>query len=104
MAKKNMSYSNKELRSLVDVSNKEISIMKQCSLINLARSSFYYKPREIALEQIKIMHKIDRIYTEHPLNNITVEPGTAVFQTVNTTLWFAKDNSRVKTIRRSSKP
>jgi putative transposase len=61
-----MNYSNKELRELVEVTNKEISITRQCSLINLPRSSFYYQPREIPLEQIEIMHKIDRIYTGHP--------------------------------------
>ncbi len=35
-------------------------------MINLPRSNFYYQPREIPLEQIEIMHKIDRIYTKYP--------------------------------------
>lgn len=64
--KKNMNLTVEQLRAIVEPCNEEISIVRQSSLINLPRSSFYYQPREILLREIEIMNKIDRIYTECP--------------------------------------
>jgi putative transposase len=47
-----------------------LSIKQQCSLINLSRMSYYYKPEEIPASEIKIMNQIDRIYTRRPFYGI----------------------------------
>lgn len=44
-----------------------LSIARQCELIELNRSSYYYHPREILVEDdYKIMRRIDEIFTDHP--------------------------------------
>jgi len=52
-------------KSLIEFKHKEISVMRQCELIELNRSSLYYKPIPIMKEEdIKIMKRIDEIYSE----------------------------------------
>ena len=46
--------------------DKNISIRKQCNLLNLSRSTFYYKPCEVSAEDLLLMRLIDKEYTEHP--------------------------------------
>jgi putative transposase len=47
-------------------SRHEVSIRKQCELIGLNRSSFYYKPVPESEEDIRIKNLIDEIYTDKP--------------------------------------
>ena len=44
----------------------EISIRRQCELLNLSRTSLYYKPKPISDRDLFILNKVDEIYTEHP--------------------------------------
>lgn len=53
-------------RFLVEPSDKFLTIEKQCGLLNLNRSSFYYVPKEISPFDLELMDKIDHIYTDHP--------------------------------------
>ena len=41
-------------------------IVKQCELLNLSRSTYYYAPKGESDKSLKLMDKIDRIYMEHP--------------------------------------
>lgn len=44
-----------------------ISLRRQCTLLNIAKSTIYYKQRPIVTEdELKIINKIDEIYTIHP--------------------------------------
>ena len=43
-----------------------LSIVKQCKLIGLTRSNFYYKKAQVDPSDLKIMHLVDEIYTEKP--------------------------------------
>lgn len=43
-----------------------ISISRQCELINLNRSSFYYQPAPVCILNYQLMHLIDRHYTKMP--------------------------------------
>jgi len=47
-----------------------ITIGKQCSLINLSRSTYYYTPIGITAEEIEIMKAIDKIYTKYPFYGV----------------------------------
>lgn len=52
---------------MVDSSNSEISIAKQCQLLSVNRSTYYYKPKPIdRSEEYEIKWLIDQIYTDHP--------------------------------------
>ena len=43
-----------------------LTISEQCSLIELPRSSYYYNPVGITEEELEIMKRIDKLYTEYP--------------------------------------
>ena len=43
-----------------------MSVMRQCQLLNISRSCFYYKPRPIAAEDLKLMQLIDEQYLKTP--------------------------------------
>jgi len=46
---------------------RSLSIKRQCELIGLNRSAYYYKPiKQLNEADYKIMNRIDEIYTEHP--------------------------------------
>lgn len=43
-----------------------MSLRRQCRLLGLARSSCYYTPQGESRENLALMRKIDKLYTEHP--------------------------------------
>ena len=53
-------------RSLVDKGHKVLSISRQCELLELNRSSYYFKPKEFDAKDYAIMRRMDEIFTEHP--------------------------------------
>jgi len=57
-----LDLSNK--KDLVDSKLTDLSTARQCELIKLNRSTLYYEPKPIKYEDIKIMNRIDEIYTE----------------------------------------
>lgn len=57
-------------RSCIDVNNIQLSISRQCELLDLARSSRYYKAAVVSPETLALMNAIDRKYTELPFYGI----------------------------------
>lgn len=53
-------------RKMIDISHQQLSISKQCELLAICRSSFYYQAKDISAEDLNIMKRIDEIYTAHP--------------------------------------
>jgi putative transposase len=51
---------------LVDFNDPEIPVTKQAELLSINRSSLYYQPVAISVEEIILKHRIDEIYTERP--------------------------------------
>jgi len=51
---------------VIDPSDKELSIRRQCELLNLHRSNIYYKPVAVSEETLRTMNRIDEIFTECP--------------------------------------
>ena len=43
-----------------------VSVRRQCELLNLSRSGFYYEPLPISAEDQTIMNQIDEIYLKYP--------------------------------------
>ena len=61
---------------MLDWSHKEVPIKTQADILNLNRSSLYYKPVEPSAQEVKLRHVIDELYTRHPVygsRRITVE-------------------------------
>jgi hypothetical protein len=55
-----------EKRGLIDPSHKELSVRRQCELLNLYRSNIYYKPVMVSEETLRTMNRIDEVFTECP--------------------------------------
>ena len=51
---------------MVEWEEAELSVKTQAELLDLNRSSLYYKPVPPSEEEIAIKHKIDKIYTAYP--------------------------------------
>ena len=47
--------------------NVGLSVSRQCTLLGIARSSFYYQPRPTSAEELDLLNRLDRIFTEHPV-------------------------------------
>ena len=46
--------------------NAALSVSRQCTLLGIARSSFYYQPRPASATELDLLNRLDRIFTEHP--------------------------------------
>jgi putative transposase len=51
---------------MVEPMAKPPSIRRQCEILATNRSSYYYKSKPIKPEDLKLMRKIDELYTEQP--------------------------------------
>ncbi len=58
--------STKEKKQMIEPERSEPSISRQCQLLGLNRSSFYYKPRPIKIEDLELMRLIDEQYLKTP--------------------------------------
>jgi putative transposase len=58
--------STTERRQKVVRSHPRLSLVRQCELLNVHRSSLYYKPRSESLLNLKLMKEIDVYFLEHP--------------------------------------
>lgn len=53
-------------RSMVQRDHPELSISRQCKLVNLSRSAFYYTLVGVDAETLAMMKQIDRVFTKYP--------------------------------------
>ena len=44
-----------------------LSVSRQCALLGVARSSFYYRPPPESAEELELLKRVDRIFTSHPV-------------------------------------
>jgi len=51
---------------MVDPNQAELSIANQCRLLNINRSTFYYRPAPIKAEDLELMRLIDEQYLKNP--------------------------------------
>ena len=59
--------STEEKRCCIEKEHPQLSIKKQCELIRLNRSSYYYQPKKpLQNKDLKLMNLIDELYTKHP--------------------------------------
>lgn len=53
-------------RTLIDPSDEHFSVVQQCALLDLARSSYYYQPISESVENLVLMERIDKLFTARP--------------------------------------
>lgn len=51
---------------MIDEGHPEVPVTRQCELLGLARSSYYYQPTGESASNLALMRLIDEIYTERP--------------------------------------
>jgi putative transposase len=44
-----------------------LSVSRQCTLLGIARSSFYYRPQPASSEELDLLARLDRIFTDQPV-------------------------------------
>lgn len=68
--KKSLRYSVKEKLGLIDAANIEIPISRQCELLGLSRSGYYYEPVGESPLNLRLMNLIDEQYTKTPFYGV----------------------------------
>ena len=53
-------------RSLIEADHQDLSIARQCELVSISRSSFYYQPTGETVENLALMRLIDAQFLETP--------------------------------------
>jgi putative transposase len=51
---------------LVDPKHPELCIQRQCELLGINRSSYYYEPKEISSEELTLLRLLDEQYMKTP--------------------------------------
>jgi putative transposase len=64
--KKNLNSSVDERRRLIEPEYPQIPISRQCELLGLSRSGYYYNPKGESAYNEQLMRLIDEEYTRHP--------------------------------------
>jgi putative transposase len=59
-----------EKRTWIEPAHPCMSIQRQCELIGLSRSSYYYRLRGESPENLRLMHTIDEIFTRYPFYGV----------------------------------
>lgn len=55
-----------EKKKLVQEGDQDFSLREQCEFLDLNRSSLYYVPAVVSVEDLRVMNRMDEIFTEHP--------------------------------------
>jgi putative transposase len=58
--------SHEVLRAWIEPNHSTLSVSRQCDLLGLARSSWYYEPCGETTENLELMRRIDDEYMRHP--------------------------------------
>src|SRR5574338_35938 len=56
-----------ERRAMIVRTDNTLSVVRQCALLGVARSSAYYRAEGDSAEELGLMQRIDRIFTDHPM-------------------------------------
>ncbi len=55
---------------MIDTENPELSVVRQCDLLGISRSGFYYEPVGPSPEDLKLMRLLDEQYTRTPFYGV----------------------------------
>lgn len=55
---------------MIDSGHRHLSVARQCDLLGMARSSFYYEPLGVSDEDLALMHRLDELYSRWPFYGV----------------------------------
>ena len=65
-SKKGLGVSPEQRRLWIDPHHSELSVQRQCELLGLPRSTYYYQPRPESAENLRLMRRLDELYLNCP--------------------------------------
>ena len=68
--KKKRPVGNEELRAMIEPAHETISIQRQCELVGLVRSMWYYEPKPENPEDLRLMRLLDEQYMKTPFYEV----------------------------------
>lgn len=68
--KKNIKVDQSIKRQLIESDHKSISVTRQCELLGISRSSYYYHPIEETSENLELMRLLDEQYLHTPFYGV----------------------------------
>jgi len=66
IGQKAQSLSRQQRKQMIDPWESKMSVANQCRVLNVSRSSFYYKGKPMSAEDLELMRLIDEHYLNHP--------------------------------------
>ena len=64
---------------MINPAYKNLSIVRQCELLSISRSGFYYEHCGVSKRNLEIMKSIDRIHTEYPFYGFRKPPTNSPY-------------------------
>jgi putative transposase len=64
--KKELDLSLEQRRLCIDPRHPELRVQRQCELLGLPRSTYYYQPRPASAENLRLLRRLDELYMECP--------------------------------------
>ncbi|MGI0062317.1 MAG: IS3 family transposase [Nitrosotalea sp.] len=64
--KKKLGLTVEEKRLWIEPEHPDLSVLEQCLLLSLSRSSYYYRPRPLNEYDMLLMRLVDEMYTKYP--------------------------------------
>ena len=55
-----------ERKAMITPGHSDLSLSRQCRLLSISRSSFYYGPRGESAENLALMRRIDELFLRYP--------------------------------------
>ena len=55
-----------ERRRLIDKDHPTVTVLRQCELFEVPRSTFYYLPQVVSAEELTLMKQLDELHMEYP--------------------------------------
>jgi len=56
----------RQIISHLEKPNSQLSLIRQCELLGISRSSWYYQPIPVNSLTLDLMNRIDKLYTDYP--------------------------------------
>src|SRR5262249_10253589 len=65
-SKKELASSLEQRRLWIDPQHPDLSVQRQCDLLGVPRSTYYYQPRPESAENLRLLRRLDELYLECP--------------------------------------
>jgi transposase-like protein len=96
LEKKLKSLDSYNKKILVETKHKKLSILEQCKILGIARSSYYYKPKPMSQKDIKILHAMDATLATDVLNEALEKyPKPKIFNSDQGSQYTSKDHTDI---------